>query len=69
MAEAKKTESAEKQVQKAVDQETEQGFRGIEVDMTPNSAYTVKGVTSGEDVPEAAADPVAARREATNPDL
>ncbi|MFI6228887.1 hypothetical protein ACIBCR_16410 [Micromonospora echinospora] len=40
------------QVQKVVDRETEQGFRGIEVDPTPNENYTVAGVTSGAPTPE-----------------
>lgn len=40
------------QVQETVDQETEQGFRGIEVDPTPNENYTVAGVTSGAPTPE-----------------
>lgn len=40
------------QVQEAVDQETERGFRGIEVDPTPNENYTVAGVTSGAPTPE-----------------
>jgi hypothetical protein len=57
------------EVQKVVDQETEQGFRGVEVDMTPNENYTVEGVLAGKDVPEAHADKVAASREATNPDV
>ncbi len=61
----KKTEKAQDQVQKVVDQETEQGFRGVEVDQTPNENYTVAGQAKGADVPEAAADPVAARREAS----
>lgn len=39
-------------VQKAVDKEQEQGFRGTKVDPTPNSAYTVAGVTAGEPTPE-----------------
>lgn len=43
----------------------ETGFRGVEVDKTPNHAYTVAGVLAGEPVPEAAADPAAARREAS----
>lgn len=55
----------EREVQQVVDQETEQGFRGVEVDGTPNENYTVQGVTSGAEVPEAAADPVQARREAS----
>lgn len=61
----KKTEKAEEQVQDVVDKETEQGFRGVEVDQTPNENYTVAGVLAGKNVPEAAADPVAARREAS----
>lgn len=55
-----------KDVQSAFDKVQEQGFSGVEVDGTPNENYTVKGVTSGAKVPEAAADPVAARREASN---
>lgn len=46
------------QVQAAVDAETERGFRGVEVDQTPNEAYTVAGVTSGQPTPET--DPEAA---------
>jgi hypothetical protein len=53
------------QVQQAVDRETERGFRGVEVDTTDNHAYTVAGVLAGEPVPETAADPAAAHREAT----
>ncbi len=52
MAAKKDNASTEKQVQEAVDVETEQGFRGIEVDPTPNENYTVKGVTSGKPTPE-----------------
>ena len=65
MAESKNVEKAEKQVDKAVAEESEQGFRGVKVDQTPDSAYTVQGQLGGEVVPEAAADPVAARREAS----
>lgn len=61
----KKVDKAEEQVDKAVAEETDRGFRGVEVDQTPNSAYTVQGQLGGEKVPEAAADPVAARREAS----
>lgn len=43
---------AAKEVQTAMDKETEQGFRGVEVDDTPNSAYTVAGVVAGEPTPE-----------------
>ncbi len=48
----KATDAAAKQVQEAVDQETEQGFRGVEVDPTPNENYTLKGVTAGKPTPE-----------------
>ncbi len=68
-SEQKPVVAAEEQVQQAMDQATERGYFGVEVDMTDNTNYTVAGVTSGKPVPEAAADPVAARREATNPDL
>jgi hypothetical protein len=38
------------EVQQRVDVETEQGFRGVEVDQTPNEAYTASGrdVGSGD---------------------
>jgi uncharacterized FlaG/YvyC family protein len=61
-------EEATQQVDEAVQSETDQGYRGVRIDSTPNEHYTVEGVTSGKPVPEAEADPVAARREATNPD-
>ncbi len=60
------TAAAEESVQAAVDAETEQGFRGVEVDTTPNHAYTVAGALAGEATPEAAADPTAARHEASS---
>jgi hypothetical protein len=59
-------EKAEEQARSAVDRETEQGFRGDEQDSTPNEHYTVAGVLAGRPVPEAAADPAVARREASN---
>lgn len=40
------------QVQKKVDEETDQGFRGDKVDPTPDSHYTVAGVTAGKPTPE-----------------
>jgi hypothetical protein len=63
-ADAGVSDTAEK-VQAAVDTETEQGFRGVEVDPTPNSAYTVQGVTAGAPTPEtdvAQADEAARRQ-------
>ena len=55
---AKDTKAADKQtvaaegLQESIDEEQEQGFRGTKVDPTPNSAYTVEGVTGGEPTPE-----------------
>jgi hypothetical protein len=57
-------EQATQQVDEAVQSETDRGFRGVEIDGTPNENYSVEGVTSGAWVPEMAEDPVAARREA-----
>lgn len=59
MAETK-NDAGKAQVQEQVDKETEQGFIGTEVDPTPNSAYTVAGVTSGAPTPET--DPDQARK-------
>lgn len=58
-------ESAEEQVQAAVDRETEQGFRGVEVDPTPNENYTAAGVTSGKPTPETDEKAAAKAREAS----
>ncbi len=46
------------EVQERVDRETERGFRGVEVDPTPNENYTVAGVIKGAPTPET--DPEAA---------
>lgn len=46
------------QVQERFDREAAQGFRGVEVDPTPNENYTVSGVTGGAPTPET--DPEAA---------
>lgn len=40
------------EVQKNLDVETEQGFRGAKVDPTPNENYTAEGVSSGAPTPE-----------------
>lgn len=57
---AKKTDdkanAAGAKVQENIDQETEQGFRGVEVDPTPNENYTLDGVTSGKPTPETDAE-------------
>jgi hypothetical protein len=47
-----KAPAPDAEVQKRVDAELEQGFRGIEVDPTPNENYSVEGVTSGKPTPE-----------------
>ena len=51
MADKKET-SGEAEVQKNVDEENAQGFRGVRVDPTPLENYTVDGVTSGAPTPE-----------------
>jgi hypothetical protein len=56
MVEKDKTPAPDAEVQKRVDKETEQGFRGIEVDPTPNENYTVAGVTAGKPTPETSPD-------------
>lgn len=40
------------EVAENMEQEQEKGYRGEVPDKTPNSAYTVKGVTSGKSTPE-----------------
>lgn len=45
--------------------EQAQGFRGIEVDPTPNENYTVAGVTSGAPTPETDVDSAAEVRQNT----
>jgi hypothetical protein len=58
-------DAGEAELQQIVDQEEEQGYRGTVADPTPNHAYTVGGVTSGEPTPEtdeAASADAASRR-------
>lgn len=52
-------------VQKATDKAEEKGLLGVEVDPTPNSAYTVSGVLAGEPTPETDADAAKAARKAS----
>jgi hypothetical protein len=47
-----KADPAVAEVQKRTDAELDQGFRGIEVDPTPNENYTVAGVLAGKPTPE-----------------
>lgn len=45
-------DAAQKEVQKAVDEASEKGFLGVEVDPTPDSHYSVAGVLEGKPTPE-----------------
>lgn len=45
-------ESDAAEVQEKVNAETEQGFRGVEVDPTPNENYTLAGQNAGLPTPE-----------------
>lgn len=40
------------QVQETIDQENEQGFRGVETDSTPNENYSLQGVGKNLPTPE-----------------
>jgi hypothetical protein len=51
-SDAKVTRSTETILNK----EQEQGFRGVEVDPTPNENYTIAGVTNGAPTPETDAE-------------
>lgn len=48
----KTADKAKAEVEKKVSKELEQGFRGLEVDPTPNEHYTVPGVLAGKPTPE-----------------
>ncbi len=58
-------DSGEQQLQETFDRETEQGFRGFEVDPTPNENYTVAGVTKGLPTPETDAEAARTARQET----
>ena len=62
-AEAADSEVAD-QVQAAMDVETEQGFRGVEVDPTPNENYTLAGQNAGKPTPETDDETAEAARKA-----
>lgn len=53
------------QVQARMDKETSQGFRGKEVDPTPNEHYSVAGVIAGRPTPETDAKAAQKAREVT----
>ena len=52
-------------IEDRLEQEQKQGFRGTEVDPTPNENYTVAGVTSGAPTPETDVDSANTARQAT----
>lgn len=45
-------DAGQAEVQRLADEAAEQGFIGSSPDATPNEAYTLKGVTSGQPTPE-----------------
>ena len=61
MAEKDKAADA---VQKQLDVETDQGYRGVAVDPTPNENYTLAGQNAGKPTPETDERAAAKAREA-----
>lgn len=59
-----KHDAGREQVKEQMDEITEQGFRGVKVDPTPNENYTVAGVTADAPTPETDVDAEAAAAEA-----
>lgn len=59
------TAGGAEQVQAKMDEEQEQGFRGVKVDPTPNEHYTVAGVIAGKPTPETDPDAAAEARKAS----
>lgn len=53
---AESTAAAQKKATDAVAAEEKNGFRGVQVDKTPNENYTVAGVVAGKPTPETKAD-------------
>lgn len=62
-----KADAGAGQVQATMDTWTEQGYRGVAVDPTPNENYTVAGVTKGAPTPETDADAEAEARDTIAP--
>lgn len=63
-ADAVKADTSTAQVQAKADEDAARGFRGVEVDPTDNTAYTIAGVTSGMPTPETDDDAAEAARKA-----
>lgn len=53
------------ELKEKLDEELTKGYRGDAVDPTPNEAYTVEGVTSGQPTPETDEGAAAEARKAT----
>jgi hypothetical protein len=51
-ADAAAADKSTAEAQAKVDEDQARGFRGVEVDPTPNENYTIAGVTSGAPTPE-----------------
>jgi hypothetical protein len=51
-ADAIAADTSTQEVQRQADEDQARGFRGVEVDPTPNEHYSVAGVTSGMPTPE-----------------
>jgi hypothetical protein len=62
-AAAVEADTSTAEVQRQVDQDEKRGFRGLEVDPTPNENYSVAGVTSGAPTPETDDNAAAKARE------
>lgn len=52
MADSKKNDVGEAEVQAKVDKETERGYIGHDPDETPDDHYTLPGVVAGKPTPE-----------------
>lgn len=62
-ADAVAADDAVAEVQSKMDEATDQGYRGVAVDPTPNEAYTLQGAASGAPTPETDADAAAKAKE------
>lgn len=63
-ADAVAADASTAEVQAKVDEDLARGFRGVEVDPTPNENYTIAGVTSGAPTPETDDDAAEVARKA-----
>lgn len=61
MTKKDKADTGADEVQANMDEETDKGYSGTKVDTTPDEAYSVKGVTSGQPTPESDPDLAPAR--------